>query len=95
MGNIVDTVEDRVQNALLTANDNIITPRINLAMRSINPSSGRDATSVMASSECGEHMGITAPFENASRMNNTLHVFNTNDETRNNIPDGVSELSVP
>ena len=28
-------------------------------------------------------------------MNNTLHVLNTNDETRKKVPDDVSELSVP
>ena len=39
--------------------------------------------------------GISAPFKNESDKNNTLHVFNTNDESRNIIPDKVSELSVP
>ena len=33
MGNIIETVEDRIQNAILTANDNNITPRIELAVR--------------------------------------------------------------
>ena len=94
MGNIVDKFEDRIQNAILTAIDTIITPKIELAIRSINASSGRDATSVMASSERGEQIGITAPFENVSEMNNALHVFNTNAETRKVIPDEVSELSV-
>ena len=54
MGNIVDTVEDRIQNALLTAIDSIFILKIELAFRSMNASSGRDATSVMASSERGE-----------------------------------------
>ena len=40
MGNIVDTVEDRIQNAILTALDSIITPKIELAIKSINASSG-------------------------------------------------------
>ena len=66
MGNIVDTVEDRIQNAVLTAIDNIITPKSELATRSINASSGRDATSVMVNSERGEDIGVTAPFENVS-----------------------------
>ena len=48
----------------------------------------------MANREPGEHIGITVPFENVSERNNTLHVFNTNDETRNDIPDEVKELSV-
>ena len=50
MSNIVDTVEDRIQNAILAAIDNIVTPKIELAIRSINASSGRDATSVSANS---------------------------------------------
>ena len=95
LSNIVDTVEDRIPNANLTAIDSIFTPRIELAVRSINASSGRDTTSVTANSERGERIGITASFENESEKNKTLHVFNTNDETRKNIPDKVSELSVP
>ena len=78
MSNIVDTVEDRIQNAILTAIDSIVAPKIELAIRSINASSGRDVTSVTANSERGEHIGITAPFENVSERNNTLHVLNVN-----------------
>ena len=48
MSNIIDTVEDRIQNANLTAIDNIVAPKIELAIRSINASSGRDVTSVSA-----------------------------------------------
>ena len=93
--NTVDTVEDRIQNAILTAIDNIIAPKIELAIRSINASPGRDATSVSANSERREHVGINTSFENASGNNNTLGVSNANDETRHNLPDEVSELSVP
>ena len=96
MSNIVDTVEDRIQNAVLTAIDNIVDPKIELAIRSINASSGRDVTSVLANSESRERTGINASFENASENNNnTLSVTNINDETRRNIQDEVSELSVP
>ena len=55
----------------------------------------RDATSVTANSDYGERIGYFAPFENVSEKNNNLHVLNTNDETRNIIPDEVSELLVP
>ena len=95
MSNINDTVEDRIQNAILTAIDNIVAPKIELAIRSINASSGRDVTSVSANSERREHVGINAFFEIASGNNNTLVVSNVNDETRHNIPDEVSQLSVP
>ena len=95
MSSNVNAVEDRIQNAILTAIDNIVAPKIELAIRSINASSGRDATSVTANSERGEHVGISAFSERASGNNNVLIVSNVNDETRNDIPDEVSELSVP
>ena len=93
--NIVDTVEDRVKNAILTAIDNIVAPKIELVIRSKNASSGRDATGVSTNSERREHVGINAFFKNASGSNNTLGVSNVNGETRHNITDEVSELSVP
>ena len=74
MNNIIDTVEDRIQNAILAAIDNIVAPKIVLEIRSINASSGQDVTSVSAKSERGEHVGINASFENASGNNNTLGV---------------------
>ena len=58
MGNIVETVEDRIQNAILTVIDGIITPDIELAIRSINASSGQDAASATVNSERGEHIRI-------------------------------------
>ena len=66
MSNIIDTVEDRIQNAILTAIENIVAPKIELAIRSINASSGRDATSVSANSERRDLVGINAFFENAT-----------------------------
>ena len=95
MSNIVDTVEDRIQNAILTAIGNIVAPKIELSIRSINASSGRDATSVSANSERRKRVGINASFENASKNNDTQDASNVNDETRHNNPDEVSELSVP
>ena len=95
MNNTVDTVEDRIQNAILTAIDNIVAPKIKYAIRSLKASSERDATSVAANLKCGEHGGTNASFENASGSNNVLHVSNANDETRNNISNEVSEFSDP
>ena len=54
LSDIVDTVEDGIQNAILTAIDNIVAHKIELAIRSINASSGRDVTSVTANSERGD-----------------------------------------
>ena len=95
MSNIVDIVEDRIQNAILTAIENIVAPKIELAIRSINASSEQDATSVSANLERKERVGINASFQNASKNNDTLNVSNVNDETRHNIQDEVSELSAP
>ena len=39
MSNFVETVEDRIQNAILTALDSIVAPKIELAIWSINSSS--------------------------------------------------------
>ena len=95
MNNIVETVDYRIQNAILTAIDNMVAPKIELAIRSINASSGRDVTSVSANSERREHAGINAFFENASENHNKLNATNENDETRQNIHDKVSEFTVP
>ena len=81
MSYFVDTVEDKIQNTILPAIDSIVAPRIKLAIGLIDASSGRDATSVTANSERGEHIGITAPSENVSEKKITLHVLNLNDET--------------
>ena len=72
MNIIVVMVEDRIQNASLTAVDNIIMPKIELVVRSVNTSSGRDVTSVDANSERGEHVRLNASFENASGSDKTL-----------------------
>ena len=95
MNNIVDTVEDRIQSAILATIDNIVAPKIELATKSLSAFSGLDVTSVSANSECTEHAGIGASFEDASENNNTIGVTSLNDEARRNSQDGVSELSVP
>ena len=86
MGNILDFNEDRIQNAVLTAIHSIITRKNDFAIGSINAYSGRDATSVIENSELEGYIGIIALFENVSKKNYSLHVLNTNDETRNNFP---------
>ena len=95
MNNIFDTVGDRIQNAILTAIDNIVAPKIELAIKSISASSGRDVTSVSVNSERREHAGINASFENASGNNDTQVISKVNDETRHSITEEVSEFSVP
>ena len=94
MSNIVDTVKDRIQNAILVAIDNIVAPKIELAIRSINASSGRVVTSVSGNSERRDHERINTSFGSASENNNSLGMTNANDEARRNPHDRVSELSV-
>ena len=53
MSNIVDTVDEKIENAILTAIDNIVAPKIELAIRSKNASSGLDVTSVTATQIVG------------------------------------------
>ena len=93
MGNIVDTVEDRIQNAYLTAIENIVTPRIELAFRSINAASGVDGASFKF--KTWGTFRITASFENVSERNDIFHEFNANDDSRGNIPNEVIEFLVP
>ena len=93
MGIVVETVEHKIQNAILTAID-VFTPMIQLAVRAIIPCSGRDATSDSANSVRGEHIGITASFENVSEKNNEFHELNANGETRGNIPDDLGDILV-
>ena len=95
MSNFVDTFETKLQNKILTTVAKIFTPRIEIAVRSRNSSSGRDATSVTSNSEREERIGITGSFENVFERNNTFDELNVNDETVRNIPDEESELCVP
>ena len=62
VSNIVDTVEDKIKDPILTAIDNIVAPKIELAIRSTNSPSVRDVTNVAAYSVCREHVGINASF---------------------------------
>ena len=92
--NIIDTFPDRIQNAILTAADIIIAPKIELVVRSVDAATDWDMASTRTESEREERVGITAPSESASEISNVLHVSNMNDETQNKILDQVSELSV-
>ena len=53
----VDKVEDRIQNKILTAIPNIINQRIDLAVKFLNASPGRDAASATSDSERRDHIG--------------------------------------
>ena len=72
----------------------LLTKSFHIAIRLVNASSGRDTTSVMASSERDEQQLFTGLFENVFVRNSTPHVFGTNDEIRNKSLDEISEFSV-
>ena len=91
---IIHTVDNKIQNTILTAIDTNITREIEVPHISMNASFGPDLIISMENSEHGEHVGTTVPFENVSGRNNTLHELNTNHETRRDSPDKVNELSV-
>ena len=90
----VKTVEDRVQNVFLTAMDNIITPISELAVKSMNTSSGQEVASVTTICERGEQLGIFALHGNVCDMNRTFLEMNSTDETEEDIADEVSDLAV-
>ena len=90
IGYIVDMAEDRTQNTIITAIDNLISTMFELAVTSLNASFGRDAARVTAISERGERIGVTASFQNVSKRNNTFLKLNANDESRGDIPDQVN-----
>ena len=93
--NVVETFEDRIQNATLAAVENFITLRVESAVRSTNASSGRNAANVAANLERGEQVGITTCFENISDRIDTFHKLNMTVETRGCNPNEVSESLDP
>ena len=95
MGKVVDAVENWVQKEILTNIINIITPRVDVALRLMNASSGRGASSVKANSEQEERVVITVSFENESEKNNKFQDFSANAETRRNFSNEKIDLSVP
>ena len=95
MINIVETNEDTIQNATLIAIDNIITPKIGLAVSSIGTSFARDAVIFIGNWERGEHLGVIGSFENATDRIKTFQELNTSAETCGSTPEKFSKLWVP
>ena len=90
MNNFVDTVEEGIQNEILTAIDSttaLLLLRLKSAFSSINATSRRATASLTANSELGEDVGFIAFCENASGNNNVLQKSNLNDDARKCIPD--------
>ena len=79
---ISSALDSMIHNAILTDVDNFITPGFELAVGSMNASSGQDITSVIANSDGEARVGITASSENVSDSNNIFHEFNISDDYR-------------
>ena len=90
--NVVETVEGMIQNAILSAMDNNITVRIELALRSMNASSGRDVASVTANSERGEQVRVCAFYKIVPESNSSFRQLSLTDETGRCSPDEVYNL---
>ena len=51
------TVETRVQDAILTAMESLVIPRVELATKSVNASFGRDVDSIVTDPDQGDFSG--------------------------------------
>ena len=92
---VVEKIENRSQNAVLTSMFSNIIPCNELVVISMNASSGRNVGSITANSERGEQVErITAFFESASSRNNRFQLINMTDETRGYAPGGLSDFPV-
>ena len=79
---IISALDSMIHNAILTDVDNFTTPGFELAIGSMNASSGQDITSVIANSEGEARIGIITSSENVSDRNNIFHEFNISDDYR-------------
>ena len=94
LSDVVETVEEKIRNSVLTAIEIIITPRIELAIRSMNATSGWNTASVTSISERGEQTMINASFENLSARYFAFQEIKNTDRIRGyNFDDNVSFCS--
>ena len=70
---IVLRAEHKIKKSTLTAICEIVTPKIEVALRSNFASTGGNATSVITVSESRVYASIVASYENVSQENNTIH----------------------
>ena len=72
--------------------DNIITPVIEVAIRSLSASYGRDIAGVTANSERGQELGISARYENICDRNVAFYQLKLTNETRGYNHDEMSKI---
>ena len=93
--NLMTSVETRVQDAVLTAMENLVNPRVELAMKSVNASSGRGVSNVVMDPDRKAFSGIIENLQRTASSRINSHTdLNRFDETRSNITKEGSDLSV-
>ena len=92
---VMTTVETRVQGAVLTAIENLVIPRIELAMKSVNASTERVEVSVVLNPDQRDFSGNIESLQltASSRLNSHTNL-NRFDETRGNITVESGDLLV-
>ena len=80
------TVETRVQDGVLTAMENLVIPRVELAMKSTNASFGRNAVGNVLEPDRRDSSGKIEGLQMTTSSRINLHTdLNRIDETRGNI----------
>ena len=82
----VMTVENRMHDAILTAIDNVVIPRVGMAVKSITGSTGHGTNSKVQNPDRRDFIGHikNTPLMSASSRLDLDAELNRNDETRNN-----------
>ena len=89
------TVKTRVLDAVLTAIENLLIPTVELAMESVNASSGCGVDSIVLDPDQGDFSGnIEGPQMTASSRINSHAVIDRIDETRGNITIEGGDMTV-
>ena len=95
LDNVMTTVETRVQDAVLTAIENSVSPRVVLAMKSASASSGRNVEGNVLEPDERDFSGNIEGLQRiASHRLNSRTDLNRIDETRGNITVEESDLLV-
>ena len=95
MINVADTFENSLQDSILAAVIDNVTPRIELVVKLMKASSGRGDASVLVGFKRVGQPGVTTSLESASERTIVFHEFNLTDKTRGYDLDEVGEIQVP
>ena len=87
VGSAVMNVENRMHDAILTAIDNVVIPRVELAVKSITGSAGHGTSSEVQNLDLRDFLGNirNTPVMSASSRLDLDNELNRNEETRNDV----------